>query len=116
MPKPRTPKTAPHPAFVQDLPNRLAELEAELHRHAGRKPADRALTSISGVTAVTKGLEKSIQFSVNQKSYTAGHEDLTYGGTNHARGIRHIRFYEAQKMVLEIEGSFEDQQMGSNFI
>ena len=56
-----------------------------------------------------------MQFSIGDKSYATGHSDVTYPGSNHARGVRRIRFYAQGKEVLEIEGDFEDQQLGSNF-
>src|SRR4029077_15996992 len=56
-----------------------------------------------------------LEFQVGKKAYAAGHTDMTYAGSNHARGVRHIRFYAAGKTVLDIEGDFEDQQFGSNF-
>ena len=40
---------------------------------------------------------------------------MTYADSNHARGIRHISFHAEGKVVLYIEGNFEDQQLGSNF-
>ena len=40
---------------------------------------------------------------------------MTYSDSNHARGVRNIRFYHAGRLVLHIEGDFEDQQFGSNF-
>src|SRR4029077_14634300 len=56
-----------------------------------------------------------LEFQVGKKAYAAGHTDVTYSGSNHARGVRHIRFYAAGKNVLDIEGDFEDQQFGTNF-
>ncbi|OGR88896.1 MAG: hypothetical protein A2992_09495 [Elusimicrobia bacterium RIFCSPLOWO2_01_FULL_59_12] len=108
-------KPRDHPALLRDLPLRLAELEVELRLHAGRKVDDRPLKSISGVSQVAIGPEKAVQFAVGKKAYAAGHADITYADSNHARGVRHIRFYEAKKVVLDIEGDFEDQQLGSNF-
>ncbi len=115
MKKARTLKIPEHPALLHDLPHRLAELETELRRHSGRKAKDRALSTIQSVGEATIGPHKVIQFEVAEKAYAAGHSDVTYQGTNHARGIRHIRFYDAGTMVLDIEGDFEDQQLGSNF-
>jgi hypothetical protein len=66
------------------------------------------------VDAAIQG-EKVVQFMLGKKVYASGHADVTYAGSNHARGVRHIRFYAAGKPVLDIEGDFEDQQFGSNF-
>jgi len=52
---------------------------------------------------------------MGKKSLCGGRADVTYSGSNHARGVRHIRFYADGKTVLDIEGDFEDQQFGSNF-
>ncbi len=104
-----------NPALAQDLPERLAELEVELRRHSARKVEDRALSSITSVTESTIGDNKVIQFTLAKKAYAVGHSDLTQRQTNHARGIRHIRFYENKTIVLDIEGDIEQQELGSNF-
>ena len=83
--------------------------------HAGRKASHQALKTIEPVTDIVIGGEKAIQFSHGKKNYAAGHADMTYADSNHARGVRHIRFYDAGKVVLDIEGDFADQQFGSNF-
>ena len=113
--KARQPSPPAHPALVQELPSRLTEIEIELQRHNERKSEDRSLTAITGVAESMIGPDKAIQFALAKKVYAAGHSDLTYEGSNHCRGIRHIRFYEAGKVVLDIEGDFEVQQLGSNF-
>ncbi len=61
--------------------------------------------------------DKVVQFLIGKKSVCerTGHADVTYPGSNHARGVRHIRFFVDGKVVLDIEGDFEDQQFGSNF-
>lgn len=115
MKKQKSLKTPDHPALLHDLPERLAELETELRRHTARKAEDRPLKSVSGVSEVVFGRQKAVQFSTGEKTYAAGHEDVTHAGSNHSRGVRHIRFYVAGKVVLDIEGDFEDQQLGTNF-
>jgi hypothetical protein len=104
-----------NPAIAQEYPERLSELEAELRQHLGRKASERPLKAIDDMAEAAIEGEKILQFSLGKKVYAAGHADLTYSGSNHARGVRHIRFYAAGKTVLEIEGDFEDQQFGSNF-
>jgi hypothetical protein len=104
-----------NPALDQEFPDRLTELEAELRLHAGRDAGDRPLKAIKELAEVAIEGGKAIQFSLGKKSYAAGHDDITYSGSNHARGVRHIRFYADGKTVLDIEGDFEDQQFGSNF-
>ena len=108
-------KPVDHPALTHDLPLRLAELEKDLRRYGAEEGDDHPLKSISHVSNVIIGDEKVIQFSLAKKTYAAGHTDMTYAGSNHARGVRHIRFYEAGQVVLDIEGDFEAQQFGSNF-
>jgi len=115
MKNPRLVKPPDHPALIQELPQRLAELEAELRRHNARKTEDRPLQSIGTVSDGVIGPEKAILFAIGKKPYAAGHTDITYAQSNHARGVRHIRFYAAGKVVFDIEGDFEDQQLGSNF-
>jgi hypothetical protein len=108
-------KIQENPALAREFPDRLTELEAELRLHLSRKAADRPLKSIHEVTAAAIAGTKVLQFTLGKHSYAAGHDDVTYSGSNHARGVRHIRFYEEGKPVLDIEGDFEDQQFGSNF-
>jgi hypothetical protein len=106
---------AENPALAREFPGRLTELETELRRHAARDAAEQPLKAIDELTeAVIEGTNV-LRFSLGKKVYAAGHDDITYSGSNHARGIRHIRFYTAGKMVLDIEGDFENQQFGSNF-
>ena len=108
-------KKEENPALAQEFPERLAELEAELRQRHTREASDRPLKSIEKVVeAAIKG-EKVVQFTLGKKVYAAGHSDVTYSGSNHARGIRHVRFLAAGQTVLDIEGDFEDQQFGSNF-
>lgn len=104
-----------NPAISQDLPARLAELEAEIRPYPSRSTGERSLKTLEEPMDATMEGEKVVQFSLGKKVYAAGHADLTYAGSNHARGVRHIRFYAAGKTVLDIEGDFEDQQFGSNF-
>src|SRR5690349_19778780 len=115
MKKATTTKAPIHPAILLDLPERLSELEAELRRHEDRSGAERGLKSITQVNVAQIDKRPAIEFVLGGKHYAASHSDMTYSGTNHARGIRHVRFYAEGKMVLEIEGNFEDQQFGSNF-
>jgi len=104
-----------NPALAQEFPERLSELEVELRLHAARKATDRPLKAIHDLAEAAIDGEKVLQFLLGKHTYAAGHSDLTYSGSNHARGVRHIRFYAAEKTVLDIEGDFEDQQFGSNF-
>jgi hypothetical protein len=113
--KPAKPKDPKAVALEKDLPNRLAELEAEVHRYPKSESDGRALKSVEKPTETLNGREKLVQFFVDKKAYAAGRTDTTYSGSNHARGVRHIRFYAAKEIVLGIEGDFEDQQLGSNF-
>jgi len=104
-----------NPALAQEFPERLTELEAELRLHSARKVAERPLKAIDDLKETVLAGVKALQFSLGKKVYAAGHDDVTYSGSNHARGVRHIHFYAAGKMLLDIEGDFEDQQFGSNF-
>src|SRR5688572_20209286 len=108
-------KIAEHPGLIHDLPNRLSELEKEIRAYPSRPAAQRILKNVEDPTEAVIGPEKVVQFSIGGKTYAAGHTDITYSGSNHARGVRHIRFYLGEKVVLDIEGDFEDQQFGSNF-
>ncbi len=108
-------KTALHPVIAQELHDRLAELESELRAYPARSKTDRTLKRLSDIEEATLGSNKVIQFSIGSKVYATGHTDTTYAGSNHARGVRQIRFYVEGKEVLVIEGDFEDQQFGSNF-
>ncbi|SRR5258706_9817438 len=113
--KPPKHKAEENPAIAQEFPDRLSELEVELRLHPARKAGERPLKAVDDLEeAAIKG-EKVVQFSLGKKVYAAGHADVTYSGSNHARGVRHIRFYADGKTVLDIEGDFEDQQFGSNF-
>ena len=108
-------KPVSHPAIAQEFPERLSELEVELRQHSARHASERPLKAIDKLVEATIEGEKVVQFRLGKKVYAAGHADMTYAGSNHARGVRHIRFYAAGKTVLDIEGDFEDQQFGSNF-
>jgi len=87
----------------------------ELRLHAARDAGDRPLKAIAELAETAIEGEKVLKFLLGKKAYAAGHADVTYSGSNHARGVRHIRFYVSGKTVLDIEGDFEDQQFGSNF-
>ncbi len=113
--KPTQSKPADSPAITKELPDRLAELEAELRLYPLRSAEERALKTIEKPLGTAIAEEKVVQFRLREKIYAAGHTDVTYSGSNHARGVRHIRFYAEGKAVLDIEGDFEDQQFGSNF-
>ncbi len=112
---PKIKKPEKNPAIEQEFPERLSELEVELHLHPARKAGERPLKAIDDLEESAIAGEKVFQFSLGKKQYAAGHADVTYSGSNHARGVRHIRFYAAGKTVLDIEGDFEDQQFGTNF-
>ncbi len=113
--KPTKTKPAESPALTQELPDRLTELESELRLYPSRAAEERVLKSIEKPVGTAIAEEKVVQFRLREKVYAAGHTDVTYSGSNHARGVRHIRFYADGKAVLDIEGDFEDQQFGSNF-
>jgi hypothetical protein len=115
MKRPIKVKEPENPAIAQEFPGRLSELEVELRLHAARKAGERPLKEIGELKESSVEGEKVLQFLLGKKVYAAGRADLTYSGSNHARGVRHIRFYAAGKPVLDIEGDFEDQQFGSNF-
>jgi hypothetical protein len=104
-----------NPALAREFPDRLTELEKELRLHLARKATDRPLKAIHELSQATIEGTPVLQFDLGKHSYAAGHDDVTYSGSNHARGVRHIRFYAEGKNVLDIEGDFEDQQFGSNF-
>ena len=104
-----------NPTLSREFPARLSELEGELRVHTGRKAGERALKAIEDLKEALIEGQQVVQFSVGKKHYAAGRADVTYPGSNHARGVRHIRFYATGQTVLEIEGDFEDQQLGSNF-
>ncbi len=113
----KTTKTKPekHPVITKELHFRLSELESELRSYPEREPGERLLKAVDNAAAATIGKEAVIQFTHHKNTYAAGHTDMTYAGSNHARGVRHIRFYAGGTAVLDIEGDFEDQQFGSNF-
>ena len=115
MKKLATKKPEKNPAILQEFPSRLSDLEVELRAYPSRLAAERVLKSVEKPTEAEIGEEKVVQFSIGKKSYAAGHTDVTYPGSNHARGVRHVRFYVDGKAVLDIEGDYEDQQFGSNF-
>jgi hypothetical protein len=111
-------KTPPDPitvAIESDYPNRLAELEQELRRAVSGNQENAALKKLVSRTSAEIASVKVIQFKIGQRRYATGHSDVTYSGSNHARGVRHIYFYESDQQVFDIEGEFEDQQLGSNF-
>jgi hypothetical protein len=114
-PKKAATKLPENPVLAQELPARLAELETELRRYPTLDADDRPLKSVEKPTVGQIGQEKVIQFALGDKFFAAGRTDVTYASTNHARGVRHIRFYEDGKVVLDIEGDYEDQEFGSNF-
>ena len=103
------------PAVSRELHHRLAELEVELRLYPSRDAEERPLKTVEKPQEAEIAREKVIQFLLVGKVYAAGHTDVTYPGANHARGVRHIRFYMDGKAVLDIEGDYEDQQFGSNF-
>ena len=115
MKKPTRSAPEKNPAIAREFPERLSELEVELRLHRARKASERPLKAVDELEETAIGKETAVQFSIGKKVYAAGHTDVTYSGSNHARGVRHIRFYAAGKTVLDIEGDFEDQQFGSNF-
>ena len=108
-------KPEKNPALEQEFPARLTELEVELRLYPSKSTAERVLKSVDKPTEVVIDREKIVQFMIGKKVFGAGHADVTYPGSNHARGVRHIRFFVDGKPVLDIEGDFEDQQFGSNF-
>jgi len=113
----KTTKTKPEqdPALSREFPGRLAELEKELRAYPSLAASEHALKSVEKPKKSTMGEEPIVQYHLHEKIYGAGHTDVTYAGSNHARGVRHIRLYAEGKMVLDIEGDYEDQQFGSNF-
>ncbi len=113
--KSASPKPTLNSALDQDYPARLAELEAELRLHAARQHTEQPLKAIGDLEEAVIDREKVLQFVLGPSVYAAGHADVIYAGSNHARGVRHIRFYAAGKTVLDIEGDFENQQFGTNF-
>ena len=108
-------KVAENPAIAQEFPARLAELESELRLYPSRPATERALKSVEKPGEAAIEQQKVIQFHLRDRIYAAGHTDVTYSGSNHVRGVRHICFYADGKTVLDIEGDYEDQQFGSNF-
>ncbi len=112
---PKTVKAAKHPALLQDLPNRLTELEKELRKYPTATASERLLKSIKDPAVGQIGKESVVQFVLNKNVYAAGHTDVSYAASNHARGVRHVRFYADGSLVLDIEGDFHNEQFGSNF-
>ncbi|MFA5976225.1 MAG: hypothetical protein WC859_08705 [Elusimicrobiota bacterium] len=115
MKKPSKSKSEESPSLTQKFPHRLAELETELREYPSSPLIERPLKSVEEPVQVAGGKEPIVQFRFHKKVYAVGHTDFTYSGAGHARGVRHIRFYEGEKTVLDIEGNYEDQQFGSNF-
>jgi hypothetical protein len=115
MAKTKCSKPEKLPAMNEEFPNRLEELEAELRAYPSRAEKERALKAVGDPTAEEIGKECVVQFRLGGKVYAAGHSDVIYAGSNHSRGVRHIRFYADRSPVLDIEGDYEDQQFGSNF-
>jgi hypothetical protein len=115
MKKPSKTKLGINPATDRDYPYRLAELETEIRPYPSRPAGERPLKSVEKPEEIVIGRENVVQFRLRENVFAAGHTDVTYAGSNHARGVRHIRFYVEGKTVLDIEGDFEDQQFGSNF-
>lgn len=113
--KPTKSKPEKNPALTQEFPDRLAELEKELRTYPSRLADEVALKSVEKPQEALIAQESVIQFRLAKKVFGAGHTDVTYAGSNHARGVRHIRFYAEGTTVLDIEGDYEDQQFGSNF-
>jgi hypothetical protein len=104
-----------NPAILHDLPARLSELEAEIRTYPSRPVKDRSLKSIKQPHERTMGKDRVVQFQIRKNVFGAGHTDVSSSGSNHARGVRHVRLYWGEKLVLDIEGDYEDQQLGSNF-
>jgi len=115
MKKPSKKKLLKNPAIDRDFPFRLAELEAEIRQYPSQPADERSLKGVERPEEIAIGRENVVQFQLRDGVYAAGHTDVTYAGSNHARGVRHIRFYAAGKVVLDIEGDFENQLFGSNF-
>jgi len=113
--KPTKTKPAENPALAQEFPDRLSELERELRSYPSRPAEERVLKSVEKPVGSVIAQEKVVQFRLHNRTYAAGHTDVTYSGSNHARGVRHVRFYADGVNVLDIEGDYEDQQFGSNF-
>lgn len=109
------PKSEQDPALSQEFPGRLSELEMELRLYPSLPASEHALKAVEKPKAAAVGEEQVVQFHLHENVYSAGHTDVTYAGSNHARGVRHIHFYADGKIVLDIEGDYEDQQFGSNF-
>src|SRR5207253_7724154 len=102
----------------QDYSQRLAELESELSNLPDRPAgtAQSALPSLSRVEGGRIADEAVVQFVHRGKVFAVGHTDVAFPGTNGARGIRRIHFYDAtKKIVLGVAGEFDNQQFGANF-
>jgi hypothetical protein len=113
MKKRAQPETSPS---ENDFCERLAELEAELRSYPERAAQDpRApMPAIKDVVAARIGHEAVVQFVHRGKTFAVGHIDVSFPGTNGARGVRRIHFYEGEHLVLEAAGEFENQQFGAN--
>jgi len=99
----------------ESYPHRLIELESELRTWPARPATERLLSTVEEPKAAHVGSTKVVQFLFGDKTYCTGFMDSTYAASNHARGVRHIYFYEHKNLVLHIEGDFENQEFGSNF-
>ena len=96
--------------------HRLADLEHEIKSYPAKKGTPVGLSDVEDVTEAVIAKEKVVRFVYNKNTYSLGHIDKTYAGSNNSHGVRYVRFYDGKgKIVLEIEGNFEDQQFGSNF-
>lgn len=115
--KHQEPKQSPEDK-MRDYSERLTELENELSTYPARQPgtAQSALPSLSHVEAEQIGSESVIQFAHRKTVYAVGHTDMSFPGTNGARGVRRIHFYdELKKIVLGVVGEFDNHQLGVNF-
>src|SRR5947208_2333434 len=84
---------------TRELGERLVDLESELRSYSTDPNSGVKLAFIHEPTNAVVDQKKVLQFSFHKKAYATGHSDQTYVDANHARGVRHIRFYADRKVV-----------------
>jgi hypothetical protein len=102
--------------LTQEYPSRLAELEAELFAKVAEGGKRASLNSVKKIAKDEIDGVPVMRFDFKGTSYATGHTDTTFADANHARGVRHIHFYDDKNtIVLGIEGNFQTQAYGANF-
>lgn len=111
-------KSPAAPAETPELPERLAELHRELNALSiqDEGPSSASLATMTHVEKSRIKQSAVLQFRHGNQTFAVGHADSLFAGTNGARGMRRIHFYDAkQNLVLEIACSFEKHSYGSSY-